>query len=251
MGATSRERPDRSSVRSVGLLKRMLGRAGDDSPDVRSLNACLVHAGGLLGVVGESYRQDALREVAARTTDASAFSNELVDYAADVASKEPHRRWFMAVLVREPDNEHDPLAVAVHAAGGRRLGYLTRENARAYGQVFKSLEKRGYEAAACPAMLNGGDGGQDYGVVLAISAPGYVLKDLTADEREAERDSHARQKDARARAVFEAALGGATWQEIADAHGYETTSGAYSAAHKYATKHGLELPPRRRGPHVD
>jgi hypothetical protein len=88
-------------------------------------------------------------------------------------------------------------------------------------------------------MLNGGDGGEDYGVVLAISAPGYVLKDLTADEREAERESHARQKDARARAAYEAALGGATWQEIADAHGYETTSGAYSAAHKYATKHGL------------
>lgn len=138
----------------MGLLKRMLGRAAEDSPDVRSLNACVVHAGGLLGVVGESYRQDALREVAARTTDAAAFSDELVDYAAEVAAKEPHRRWFMAVLVREPDNEHDPLAVAVHAAGGRRLGYLTRENARAYGQVFESLEKRGYEAAVCPAMLS-------------------------------------------------------------------------------------------------
>jgi hypothetical protein len=88
-------------------------------------------------------------------------------------------------------------------------------------------------------MVNGGDGGEDYGVVLAISTPGYVLKDLTAEEREAERESRAGQKDARARAMYEAALDGATWQEIADAHGYETASGAYSAAHKYATRHGF------------
>jgi hypothetical protein len=76
---------------------------------------------------------------------------------------------------------------------------LTREDARAYDQ-FESLEERGYETAACPAMLNGGGGGESYGVVLAISAPGYVLRDLTADDREAKRESHARQKDARARA---------------------------------------------------
>ena len=88
-------RPDPTGV---GLLRRILGRDSEDSPDVRSLNACVVHAGGLLGVVGESYRQDALREVATHTTDASAFSDDVVDYAAEVAAKEPHRRWFMAVL---------------------------------------------------------------------------------------------------------------------------------------------------------
>jgi HIRAN domain len=91
----------------------------------------------------------------------------------------------MAVLVREPDNPKDRDAIAVHAQGGGKLGYLTRENAHRYGQVFESLEKRGYEAAACPAMLTGG-GGESYGVVLAISAPGYVLRDLTADERGAD-----------------------------------------------------------------
>jgi hypothetical protein len=231
----------------MGLLRRMLGRAGEKSPDVRSLNACVVHAGGLLRVVGESYRQDTLYELAARTTDASAFRDDLVDYAAEVAANEPDRRWFMAVLVREPQNEQDPLAIAVHAAGGRRLAYLTREDARAYRQVFESLEKRGYDAAACPAILNGGDD-KSYGVVLAISAPGYVLKDLTADERETKGQDRAREKDARARALYEAALGGATWQEIADGHGYKTPGGAYTAAQKYAKKHGLELPARSRGP---
>jgi hypothetical protein len=201
----------------MGLLRRMLGGASEESQDVRSLNACVVHAGGLLGVVGESYRQDALRELAGRTTDASAFSDDLVDYAAEVATSEPHRRWFRAVLVREPGNEHDPKAIAVYAEGGGRLGYLTREDARAYRQVFESLDKRGYNAAACPAMLNGGHGGKSYGVVLAISAPGYVLKDLTADERQVKREDRAREKDSRGRTLYDAALGGATWQEIADA----------------------------------
>jgi hypothetical protein len=85
----------------------------------------------------------------------------------------------MAVLMREPDNPKDPEAIAVHAQGGGKLGYLKREDAQRYGHVFQSLEKRGYDVAACPAMLNGG--GDSYGVVLAISAPGYVLRDLTAD----------------------------------------------------------------------
>jgi hypothetical protein len=141
----------------------------------------VVHAGGLLGIVGESYRQDQLHALASRTTDATAFRNDLVDYAAEVAETEPDRRWFLALLVREPDNPEDSGAVAVHAAGGGKLGYLKREVARRYAQVFKSLEKRGYDAAACPAMLNGG-GDKSYGVVLAISAPGCILRDLTTSQ---------------------------------------------------------------------
>lgn len=82
--------------------------------------------------------------------------------------------------MREPDNPHDPDAIAVHAQGGGLLGYLKREDARRYAQVFQPLEKRGCEAATCPAMLMGG-GAKSYGVVLAISAPGYVLNALTAD----------------------------------------------------------------------
>jgi hypothetical protein len=45
---------------------------------------------------------------------------------------------------------------SLHAEGGGKLGYLSRENVERYRQVFKSLEKRGYNAAACPAMLTGG-----------------------------------------------------------------------------------------------
>jgi hypothetical protein len=158
----------------------MLGR--EPAPgSARKLDAAIVHAGGLLAIVGESHRQDTLRAVSRQTTDASPYREELVDYAAEVAEDEPDRRWFRAVLVREPDNPHDPDAIAVHALGGGLLGYLKREDAQRYAQVFKSLDKRGFEAATCPAMLMGG-GGKSYGVVLAVSAPEYVLNDLTASE---------------------------------------------------------------------
>jgi hypothetical protein len=100
-----------------------------------------------LDIVGESHRQDELRALSKRTTDASPFREDLVDYAADVADSEPDRRWFMAVLVREPDNPADAEAIAVHAQGGGLLGYLKREDARRYGRVFESFEKRGSSTA--------------------------------------------------------------------------------------------------------
>jgi HIRAN domain len=165
-------------ARVVGFLDRLVGRKSGSEP-TRKLNACLVHAGGLLGIVGESYRQDELRVLSGRTTDVSRFRGDLAAYAAEVADDEPDRRWFLAILVREPDNPNDPEAVAVHAEGGGKLGYLKRDDARRYAQVFRSLEKRGYDAAACPAMLNGG-GGKSFGVVLAISAPGPILNDLAS-----------------------------------------------------------------------
>jgi hypothetical protein len=165
----------------VGFLDRLLGRPADEEKAL-TVNACLLHAGGLLGIVGESYRQDELRALSRRTTGVAQFREDLAAYAAEVADEEPDRHWFSAVLVREPDNPHDPEAVAVHAQGGGKLGYLSRSDARRYAQVFKSLEKRGFDAGACPAMLTGG-GAKSFGVVLAISAPGPVLNDLTADER--------------------------------------------------------------------
>jgi HIRAN domain len=173
-----RERRDSRGLPSCGS-KRLHGKLA--SEPALKLNACLVHAGGLLGIVGESYRQDELRALSRRTTDAGRFRADLAAYAAEVADDEPDRRWFLAVLVREPDNPKDPEAVAVHAEGGGKLGYLNRDDARRYAQVFRSLEKRGYDAAACPAMLNGG-GEKSFGVVLAISAPGPILNDLTSSD---------------------------------------------------------------------
>ena len=61
-------------------------------------------------------------------------------------------------LVREPDNEADPNAIAVHDAAGRRIGYLFREVAADYaGLIDRGLvrlsgrlvgvDEPGYDAA--------------------------------------------------------------------------------------------------------
>ena len=48
----------------MGFLDRLLSRTPNpDEGPLRKLNACVVHAGGLLGIVGESYRQDELRKL--------------------------------------------------------------------------------------------------------------------------------------------------------------------------------------------
>lgn len=244
--ATSPRDVASSRTRDVGFLGRLLGR--EPAPKVeRTRSLCAVHAGSLLGIVGESYRQEALREVARGTTDASAFLSDLCDYALDVAEAEPDRRWFRAVLVPEPENPKDSNAIAVYAEGGGHVGYLKREDAIGYREVFASLKKRGYEGAVCPAMLTGGWPGKSHGVVLALSSPGHVMGDLHAEERAADRAARARARDARGRAVYEAAVSGARWDEIAAAHGYSTPGGADAAARAYAEHHGLELPPRKRG----
>ena len=85
--------------------------------------AVALHAAGIVEVVGESYRQDVLQQVAAQATTAEAFLDELSGYARERAEDAPEGRWFRAELVREPSNPADPRAVAVHAAGVGQIGY--------------------------------------------------------------------------------------------------------------------------------
>jgi hypothetical protein len=207
---------------------------------------CAMHDGSLVAVVGEGPRQEALRAIADTATDATPFLGDLRDYALEVAQEEPERRWFRAVLAREPDNPHDSNAIAVYAEGGQQVGYLSREHASTYRQVFESVAKRGYEGATCPAMLAGG-GDKHYGVVLALSSPGHVMGYLHAEEHTAKRAERTSAKEERGQAIFEAALRGEPWDAIAATHGYSTPGGAYAAARTYAERHGLELPRRSRG----
>lgn len=62
-----------------------------------------------LNVVGESYRQDAIRRC-----------------------REGHR----VVLKREPENPHDANAVAVLRENGEQIGYLSRDNAEWVAEVM-------------------------------------------------------------------------------------------------------------------
>jgi hypothetical protein len=101
-------------------------------------------------VVGESFRQEALRRLVER-----------------VRLDQRGRRLFMANLRPEPDNPYDVNAVAVHAADdGSHLGYLSRELAPTYQ---RHLVERG--GATVPALLTGGGVGKPHhGVCIDLTA---------------------------------------------------------------------------------
>ena len=100
-----------------------------------------INIGPQVDVVGEQHRQDALETLAAGR---NAFGTR--------------RRLLTVALVREPDNEYDPNAVRVEAAG-TAVGYLSREDAPRFHAIIDRLASAG-TPAKCRAMLTGGwDGG--------------------------------------------------------------------------------------------
>ena len=115
--------------------------------------------GGTLAVVGESHRQETLAKVARIASTADPFLPDLKGMARGVARRETEPRWFRAALLREPDNQYDPHAVAVHAAGVGHVGYLDRDAAQDYGPVFEELARQGYAAGTCHAFLTVGTEG--------------------------------------------------------------------------------------------
>lgn len=163
---------------AMGFLDKL--RKTLTSPSSSTHEAQTLHAAGTVHVVGESYRQDVLAQVAASATAAAPFLGELKGKARAIAVKDPKRRWFRAALFREPNNPHDPNAVAVHASGHGLVGYLDREAAIDYRPVFEELRRQGVTIGSCPAMLTGGDGGSSWGVILCLSSPEAVLGDLRA-----------------------------------------------------------------------
>jgi hypothetical protein len=139
-----------------------------------TLDACEI-----VEIVGESYRQDILRTVAAHASDSSRFLDDLTGYARKRAESVPGRRWFQAALIREPDNPADRNAIAVHASGFGRIGYLSREDAVAYAHVFDELGRQGCSIGACPAFLIGGEPSKPhFGALLCLSPPDAVVSEL-------------------------------------------------------------------------
>jgi len=158
----------------MGLLSRLRRRPASHTAEVIAL-----HAGDIVEVVGESYRQDVLRRLAARTTNSSPSLDELSGYARKRAESDHELRWFRAALIREPNNPKDKNAVAVHADGLGLVGYLDRDAAIEYRPVFQALEARGYKVAGCPAFLIGGEIDKpSFGVLLCLSSPERIVRDL-------------------------------------------------------------------------
>jgi hypothetical protein len=138
-------------------------------------------AGDYVEVVGESYRQDTLKRLAARTTNCEAFLADLSGYAKRRAEQEQGNRWFRAALMLEPNNPVDENAIAVYADGVGHVGYLNRDDAIDYAPIFPELNKHGCAVGSVPAFLIGGEPGKPFfGVLLCLSSPDEVVRDLAA-----------------------------------------------------------------------
>ncbi|MGO9082849.1 MAG: HIRAN domain-containing protein [Streptosporangiaceae bacterium] len=123
-------------------------REPPDSGPATWLQAPAINIGAQVDVVGEQHHQDALEALAAGR---NAFGTR--------------RRLLTAALVREPDNEYDPNAVRVEAAGAT-VGHLSRDDAPRFHAIIDRLARAGMPAT-CRAMLTGGwdRGGTDRGFI--------------------------------------------------------------------------------------
>jgi hypothetical protein len=100
----------------------------------------------LVRVVGTSHYQDALLELSGRDSD------------------EEIRLEKLAAFVPEPDNPHDPNAIAIHI-DGRLVGYLSRDENRRWLDVVTGND------VAAEAMIAGRGGTTGLGVFLRLPTP--------------------------------------------------------------------------------
>lgn len=143
----------------MGFLARL---RGEQNVLAMRLTALELAGGAHVSVVGESFYQEAIAKTAANSP-------------AD--EKEPNRRAFRAVLVREPGNEYDPNAIGVYSSFGQ-LGHLSRKIALEYGPIFEEIARQGAEAGCCVGLIGRSSADRPYGVVLRLSIPRVCLEEL-------------------------------------------------------------------------
>jgi hypothetical protein len=112
----------------------------------------------LVRVVGTSHYQDALLDLSGRQGD------------------EEIRVQKVALLVPEPDNPHDPDAIAVQI-DGRLVGYLSRDENRRWLDVVT-----GHEVGA-DAMIAGRGGTTGLGVFMRLPTPTEARAQIALAER--------------------------------------------------------------------
>jgi hypothetical protein len=87
-------------------------------------------------------------------------------------------RNFRALLIPEPHNPYDPNAIAVWAEGGGPIGYLSRENALEYREVFAFLTERQHVGVCRAKLIGGTPGKRTYGVLIDLRETESLLTDL-------------------------------------------------------------------------
>jgi hypothetical protein len=163
----------------MGLFQRKpKSSAPDLSAAVAALPAVDLPHGSRMGVAGFFYYQEAIQ----RALDGAA-SEPPPGIAVDPKVDGHHiAGWISAVLVAE-DNEHDPFAVAIYAAGGGKIGHIDRKHSEAWRRVLAEyVNPRGGEVGRCPAYVYLENGtGPTLGVRLRVSTAAYVLRNLDED----------------------------------------------------------------------
>jgi hypothetical protein len=116
-----------------------------------------------LPLAGTSHRQDVLSRI-----------------AGDRLRRGEHVA-FTALIVPEPDNPHDPNAIAVAAAGHGPIGYFGRRDALRYKAMAEELVRQD-AIGACEAFLTGGWNDEaTIGVRLEIEGPEDTAQQVRAD----------------------------------------------------------------------
>jgi hypothetical protein len=163
----------------MGFLRRLLGGSAPAAPpaargvNLRVTSFNRMRHDAVVQVVGEAYRQGLV--LAARPPGPS-------DLPPGVSA--PPAGQYKAILLPEPTNPHDGNAIAVTLwAGGdwTLVGYLSREDAVAYGPVMRRLHEPGTNPGiACDAALVRERGGT--GVILHLGTPGECMAELFTDD---------------------------------------------------------------------
>jgi hypothetical protein len=113
-------------------------------------------------IVGTSHRQDVLQKI-----------------AGNALGRGEHVA-FTALIVPEPENPHDPNAIAVVAQGLGPIGYFGRRDAVRYRALAQELIRR-EAVGVCEAFLTGGwDDEASIGVKLEIEGPEDTAQQVRA-----------------------------------------------------------------------
>lgn len=119
---------------------------------------------GFVAAVGESQYQKELREIVRSNGGPDPGGVRIEVFVA---------------LVPEPRNRHDPNAISIQL-DGKKLAYLSREDAEEYQEVVRLLAARNSIGAARAVILGGARNKPSYGVFLDLADPDEVLDDLTS-----------------------------------------------------------------------
>jgi hypothetical protein len=115
------------------------------------------------GIVGESYRQGALRELDGGRLQRGEEVN------------------FIVTLILEPDNAYDKNAIRVEIQGAAHVGYLSRDDAAEYQNVFRWLAERNVIGIARAKLIGGVTGKPSIGVTIDILDAVELLPALTQE----------------------------------------------------------------------